>query len=291
MADQMLPRASMPHPTAPPSQPAPEGAVDSHFHLVGSDFPLWEKRVEDPADDAPLATWVARYREMAGALGLSKGVLVHSILYGTDNSVTEAALRALGPGFKGVGLLGDGADGAALDRFADAGFVAVRLNYVHGGVLSWAGAKAMAPALAARGLHIQMLLHSHLHMAEIAGDIRALPCPLVIDHLGWPDLSLGVDDPGFQTLLALLGEGKVILKLSALYRLCSAPYAAAAPFVEAALRANPEALLWGTDWPHLMLGEAALPRTEALWEAFVALTTPEQRAAILIDTPRRLFAL
>ncbi|MGR3492457.1 MAG: amidohydrolase family protein [Shimia sp.] len=281
----------MPHTPSPPSQAAPEAAVDSHFHLVGSDFPLWEKRVEDPADDAPLATWVTRYREMAGALGLSKGVLVHSILYGTDNGVTEAALRELGPGYKGVGLLADGAEGATLDQFAAAGFVAVRLNYVHGGVLSWEGAKAMAPALAERGLHIQMLLHTHQHMTEIAEDVRALPCPLVIDHLGWPDLSLGVDDPGFQALLALLAEGHVTLKLSALYRLCDAPYIQAAPFVAAALAANREALLWGTDWPHLMLGTAALPRTEALWEAFVAETTEAQRLAIMVETPRRLFGL
>jgi len=81
----------------------------------------------------------------------------------------------------------------------------------------------MAPRLAERNLHIQMLLHSHLHMDALEHDIRALPVPLVIDHIGWPDLSLGTDDPGFQRLLGLVADGHVHIKLSAIYRLCPAP--------------------------------------------------------------------
>ncbi|MEM1374824.1 MAG: amidohydrolase family protein [Pseudomonadota bacterium] len=260
------------------------------MHLLGGEFPLWQRRVEDPADDAALDTWLNRYRAEMTALGFTRCVLVHSILYGADNSVTLEAVRRLGPSARGVGLLKDGAAPTEMAAFAQAGMVAVRLNYVHGGVLSWDGAKALAPALAEHGLHIQMLLHTHQHMAEIADDVRALPVPLVIDHLGWPDLSLGAADPGFQTLLALLGEGHVYLKLSALYRLCAAPFTEAAPFVEAAITANPDALLWGTDWPFLMLAEAAQPTTTELFEAFdAACPSDEVRRRVLVDTPARLF--
>ncbi|MEL7300227.1 MAG: amidohydrolase family protein [Pseudomonadota bacterium] len=285
-----MPRALMPPAPERPTRRAPPGAVDSHLHLVGSDFPLWEGRVEDPADEAALETWLARYTSVMETLGFERAVLVHSILYGTDNSLTMEAVRRLGHKAKGVGLLADGARSEDIAAFAEARMVAVRLNYVHGGVLTWDGAKAMAPALADHGLHIQMLLHSHLHVREIAGDIRALPTPLVIDHLGWPDLTLGVDDPGFQTLLALVGEDHVHLKLSALYRLCPAPYDAAAPFLQAAIAANPDALLWGTDWPFLMLADAAQPSANTLLEAFDA-TCPssEIREKILVTNPARLF--
>jgi len=280
----------MPIPLQPPNRRAPAGAVDAHLHLVGSDYPLWEGRVEDPADDATLDAWLARYRAVMEALGFERAVIVHSILYGIDNTLTIEAVRRMGADARGVGLLPDGAGEKEIAAFAQANMVAVRLNYVHGGVLSWAGAKAMAPILSDHGLHIQMLLNSHRHMIEIADDIAALGVPLVIDHLGWPDLSLGTKDAGFQSLLRLLGEGLIHLKLSALYRLCEAPYTAAIPFVEAAIAANPDRLLWGTDWPHLMLGDATLPETTSLLNAFDA-TCPsdEIRQKILVANPVALF--
>ncbi|MEM1234709.1 MAG: amidohydrolase family protein [Pseudomonadota bacterium] len=285
-----MPRALMPPSPTAPKRKAPAGAVDSHLHLLGGEFPLWEGRVEDPADDAKLDTWLDRYRAEMAALGFSRCVLVHSILYGADNSVTLEAVRRLGPAARGVGLLKDGTSPAEIAAFAKAGMVAVRLNYVHGGVLRWEGARAMAPELADHGLHLQMLLHSDQHMADIAGDIRALPVPLVVDHLGWPDLARGVEDAGFQTLLALLADGHIHLKLSALYRLCRSPFEEAEPFVEAAMATNPEALLWGTDWPFLMLSDAAQPTAAALLDAFDAVCPSDDvRQMVLVNNPARLF--
>lgn len=279
-----------PAPTSPETL-APRKACDAHVHLVaGPEFPLWEGRVEDPAPGPDFEGWLDLYAAHLKALGFTHGLIVHSILYGTDNSVTVDAVRRMGPNFKGVGLLPDTASDADLDRFADRNLVALRLNYVHGGVLTWEGAKALAPRLKARDLHIQMLLHTHKHMAEIAEDIRALPVPLVIDHIGWPDLSLGVDDPGFQTLLVLLAEGHVHVKLSALYRLCDAPYTEADAFVDALVRANPEHLLWGSDWPHLMLADAKMPAASTLLDAFHRVVADSAtRKGILSETPSRLF--
>lgn len=286
------PDAQMPPAPRAPKIAPPDGACDAHVHLVGgpNDFPLWNGRVEDPAPGPDFDGWLALYRAHLDTLGFAKGLIVHSILYGTDNSITVETLKRLGPNFRGVGLLPDSATDADLDRFVAQNLCAVRLNYVHGGVLSWQGAKAMAPRLADRGLHIQMLLHSHLHMAELASDIKALPVPIVIDHVGWPDLSLSTDDPGFQTLLRLVGDGHVHIKLSALYRLCPAPYDQAAPFVTALAAANPQRCLWGSDWPHLMLNGAKMPHAATLLDAFHdAVTDAQTRHKILKDTPDRLF--
>ena len=286
----------MPPPPRAPKVAPPSGSCDAHVHLVGGvqDFPLWDGRVEDPAQNKnggpDFDGWLDLYRAHLDALGFTKGLIVHSILYGTDNTVTVETLKRLGGNFKGVGLLPDDATDADLDRFADQNLTAVRLNYVHGGVLSWDGAKAMAPRLAARDLHIQMLLHSHLHMDDLAHDIAALPVPLVIDHIGWPDLSRGTDDPGFQTLLRLVGDGHAYIKLSALYRLCPAPYDQAAPFVAKLAAANPDRCLWGSDWPHLMLNGAQMPHAATLLDAFHdTVTDDETRTKILRDTPNALF--
>ena len=139
-------------------------------------------------------------------------------------------------------------------------------------------------------MHIQMLLFAHNHIAEIAEDIRALPVPLVIDHMGWPDLSQGLRDPGLQTLLTLLAEGRIYVKLSGIYRLCGAPYDAAAAFVDALVSANPEHCLWGSDWPHLMLADATQPDAGQLLNTFLDMVpSQDARQSILVTAPERLF--
>ena len=286
-----LPHAQTPPDTMPPPVDLPDGACDAHVHMVaGPEFPLWDGRVEDPAPGPDFEGWLDKYRTHIAALGCTRGVLVHSILYGTDNRVTLEAVRRLGDGFKGVGLLPDGAARDDVAEFADAGIKALRLNYVHGGVLTWDGAKALAPMLADHGMHIQMLLHTHKHMVELVEDIRALPVPLVIDHMGWPDLKLGPDESGFAALTELLAEGQVYVKLSALYRLCPPPYDQADDYVARLLAANPQGLLWGSDWPHLMLGDAEMPSGGAAMDTLLrTVTKAEDLKTILADNPAHLF--
>lgn len=286
-----LPNAGMPPATLKTDCNLPANACDSHVHLVaGPEFPLWEGRVENPAPGPNFEEWLQKYRDHIGNLGCSRGVIVHSILYGTDNRVTLEAVKQLGPDFKGVGLLPDDAKDRDIETFAKANIKALRLNYVHGGVLSWAGAKALAPQLKMRGMHIQMLLNTHKHMTEIADDIRNLPVPVVIDHMGWPDLKQGTAEPGFELLCQLLSEGKVFVKLSALYRLCPPPYHQADEFVARLLAANPEGLLWGSDWPHLMLADAEMPSGGAVMDTFLRTVTKQDHLQkILVDTPAKLF--
>ena len=283
-----LPPAARPHP-----HPAPPGACDTHVHLLAapSEAPLYDGRTEDPAQ--PYAAYLAGYRAHLAALGITRGVIVQSIFYGLDNTVTIRAVRDMGPGFAGIGLLPDAASEADLDAFAATRLRGVRLNHVHGGVLSWAGARAMAPALAARDMHIQMLLHADRHMAEIADDVAACPVPVVIDHIGWPtDLEAAPRTDGFRTLCRLMGEGHVWVKLSGLYRLDDAPYRRTDPVVEALVAANPERCLWGSDWPHIMLNGAQMPPPGALWDAFLrAVPDAATRQRILVDNPQTLYRL
>lgn len=291
------PDAILPPPAQQPRIRAPEGACDAHVHLVGGrdEFPLWDGRVENPArgeneEDLTLDQWLALWRAQLDTLGFSRGVIVHSILYGADNSVTVEAVRRMGNGFKGVGLLTDGASEADVAQMAEWNMAAVRLNYVHGGVLSWEGVQAMAPMLREHGLHVQMLMHAHLHMKELAEGARALPVDICFDHIGWPDLSLGAKHEGVQTLCRLLAEGKTWVKLSALYRLCDAPYDAADEIVEALVRANPERCLWGSDWPHLMLADAKMPIAAELLDAFHRVVTDDAtRHRILVSNPAALY--
>ncbi|MEL7092309.1 MAG: amidohydrolase family protein [Pseudomonadota bacterium] len=271
-----------------PQRALPVGAWDAHVHLLGGpQHALSPTRVENPPEGIDFDGWLTMYRAHLAALGCTRSLIVHSIIYGTDNTVTREAVRAMGPDFRGVGLLPDGADAAAVRGFARDNIVAVRLNYVHGGVLSWDGAVTMAPLLADQGLHIQMLLHADKHIEGLVDDIRDLPVPLVIDHCGWP-LNLSADTPAIDTLCALMAEGHVYVKLSAPYRLMR-DINEVAPLIRRLLAANPERCLWGSDWPHIMLGDAQMPHAATLADQITGLTDADTQKQILVDNPNRLF--
>ncbi|MDG2407124.1 MAG: amidohydrolase family protein [Paracoccaceae bacterium] len=223
------PETPPPPPSEATHQTAPKGACDSHVHMLASaeEFPLWDGRVENPAPGVGFEAWLTLYRRHLAALGCTSGVIVHSIFYRTNNGITVAALDELGEGFRGIGLLQDTASEADLYQFVAWNMAGVRLNYVHGGVLSWDGLQAMAPKLAARNQHVQMLMHAHLHVEDLAKQVAQMPVDVCFDHIGWPDLSLGIAHPSVQTLCRLLAEGQVWIKLSGLYCLCKAPYDAA----------------------------------------------------------------
>lgn len=285
-----FPIAPLP-PAATPGVLAPADACDSHVHMLAApdEAPLFDGRTEDTATS--YADYLARYRAHLAAIGITRGVIVQSIFYGTDNTITARAVADMGPGFTGIGLVPDDASDADLDLLVAQNLRGVRLNYVHGGVLTWGGALAMAPRLAERGLHIQMLCHADQHMADLADDVAACTVPVVFDHIAWPaKLAAGPTDPGFQTLCRLLGDGHAYVKLSGLYRLAAAPYLATDPFVAALVAANPERCLWGSDWPHIMLNGAQMPPANALWDAFHrAIPDPATRKTILVDNPARLY--
>ncbi|MDU8913792.1 amidohydrolase family protein [Aestuariicoccus sp. MJ-SS9] len=262
----------------------PPNATDAHVHLIGDDFPLSPRAVETPPP-GPLDDWLGRYRAHLGAMGCTRGVIVHSILYGGDNSVTLEATRRMGRDFRAVCLITDDATEAQIAELAAQGCKAVRLNYVHGGLLSWGGMKALAPMLAAHGLHVEMLAHSHRHLVELAPQIPALPVEIVFDHCAWPDPALGLTD-GQKALERLLGEGHAWTKLSATYRFTDAP----AALVQRLAKANPERILWGSDWPHLMLGGVPRPDTGAeLDKLLAALPDPGLRQKLFVDNPARLY--
>jgi len=124
-------------------------------------------------------------------------------------------------------------------------------------------------------------------LREIAREMH-----LIVDHYGMVDASSGVNEPNFQALLKLVGEGHAYVKVSAPYRVSRQypDYADARALHEALLRANPERLIWGTDWPHPSIPAAVMPDDGHLLDLFCDWTSNTQtRRRILVDTPALLF--
>ena len=96
-----------------------------------------------------------------------------------------------------------------------------------------------------------------------------------------------------QALLRLLGAGKAWVKLSGAYRLGPAGDAtdkAVAALAAALLAANPDQLVWGSDWPHPAIAQQQMPNDGDLLDA-LASWAPDAalRQRILVDNPARLY--
>lgn len=226
---------------------------DCHAHLFGpyAQFPLAADRSYTPPE-APLAD----YLHLLSRLGMTHGVLVHPSACGDDHSLLFHALAAA-PQLRGVVVArADGAHG---------GFAGYRARGIRGARFSarsapggnFAGSagmddlRALAPALADAGLHAELWTDTQA-LPGLADTLKALPVPVVIDHMGGFDPAAGVDAPGFRTLLSLLETGNVWVKLC-VYRnyLGQGDPRDSGPFHRLMAQANPDRLVWGSDWPHL----------------------------------------
>ncbi len=251
---------------------APAAGWDCHAHLFGpyGRFPLAADRSYTPPE-----ALASQYLALLQRLGLSNGVLVHPSAYGDDFALLFDAL-AIHRNLRGVVVL-RAQTTMPLKTVRDKGVRAARFSHRSGAGANFAGSASLddlltlAPQMADAGLHAELWTDCQA-LPGIADRLRRLPVPLVIDHMGGFDAGVGIDEPGFACLRSLLETGQVWVKLCA-YRnlLNAADFERGRPFHDALLRANPQRLLWGSDWPHLRVAPepdtAALLRTFKRWTA------------------------
>jgi predicted TIM-barrel fold metal-dependent hydrolase len=285
-------RAPVEHPSNPKT-PVPESACDCHAHLYGSpdEYPLAPDRSFDPAPGS-LTHYLERYLALHAALGISRGVLVHSNAYGTDNSVTADALAKLGPGYCGVALIDPSVSNKELEFLRQQGMKGVRLNLVAPEPFTLSTLQARAPELADLGFHVEIIMKC-ADLPEIADDLGSLPLDVVIDHHGLPDTAAGIEAPGFRALLRLLGEDKIWVKASAQYRFSKTgrPFTDTEAFTASLVATNHRRVLWGADWPHVLF-DGPMPDEGDLFDQFASVVgNPSMLESILVDNPGRLYGI
>jgi predicted TIM-barrel fold metal-dependent hydrolase len=245
-------RAAPPIPRTSVDFDMPPGACDCHVHIIGDPalFPMANGRVYTP----PQAS-LDDLLTLHAALHLQRVVLVQPSFYGTDNSAMLSALIGHGRHARGVAVVDETLTPDALDRMRAAGVAGLRINLETAGQTDPdAGRKRLQAAIALskpRGWHIQLYTRPSV-IAGMAADLAASPVPLVFDHFGGAQAGQGLAQSGFDAVLLLVRSGKAYVKISAPYRVTAepAPYADVAPFAQALLAANPDRVLWGSDWPH-----------------------------------------
>jgi 2-pyrone-4,6-dicarboxylate lactonase len=148
---------------------------------------------------------------------------------------------------------------------------------------------ALAPRLRERGLHAQVWADCRDTLAHEA-QLSSIGIPIVLDHMGRVEVAAGAAGADFQRLCALVRDGRLFVKLTLCRNSKQRPfYEELRPFHDALVTANPDALVWGSDWPHLRMGAEA-PDPQALlglFRAWVSDADIERR--ILVETPQRLF--
>lgn len=283
----------------------PPLACDCHTHIYGDPgrFPLSPERVYTPETVLP-EQMTAFHR----SIGMDRVVIVQPNTHGTDNATSLYGMRARGANARGVALIDDLTSDQAIEALSQAGMRGARINLrlragddndVAQGRRQF---RDMAKRLEKHHWHLQVFAGIRV-VAGIADLVRESPVPVVFDHFGGIEAALGLEQPGFADLAEVVGSGKAYVKLSAAYR-CSAQapdYPDVTPFARVLIAANPDRILWGSDWPHptgatppgravtdvtpmLRVDDVRLLNQLAIWEP-----DPEIRRKILVDNPARLY--
>jgi 2-pyrone-4,6-dicarboxylate lactonase len=226
----------------------PPLSCDAHVHVIGPKrrFPLTSEHRYTPRD-APAAELAA----MLGRLGLQRVVLVQPSFYGTDNACMLDAMARM-TAARGVAVLTPQTPAAELDALQAQGVRGLRVNIATAGGADIDTIKARITAAARlcerHGWHVQMFVAATA-IAPLAPLLTALSVDSVFDHFGL--IAPGGGNGALRALQALLESGKVWVKISGAYRIADDPNdLRIGPLARALCAANPERIVWGSDWPH-----------------------------------------
>jgi D-galactarolactone isomerase len=272
-----------------PRLPSPIGACDTHMHIYEPQF------TPRPGTNFPaLPATIADYRALRARLGLTRCVVVQPTAYGNDNRCTLAAMQGLADAShqtRGVAILLPEDGDAEIARLNTLGMRGLRYHMLPGGGVGWDTLPDMAARVAAHGWHVQVQLDSK-EIAARAGVLAALPCDVVIDHIGRFAPPLPAGDRDWAALRQLIDGGRCWVKISAPYHGSkSGPpnYEDAAVLARELIAAEPERMLYASNWPHPMV-KKDFPDDQRLLDLLGDWAGSEAvRRQILVDNPARLY--
>lgn len=277
-----------------PSRPdfvLPPGSVDAHCHVFGPgrEFPYAPERKYTPCD-APKD----KLRELRDFLGFERNVIVQATCHGHDNRAMCDAIADSGGRARGVASVATGIGDEDLAALNEAGVRGARFNFVRR--LADPRPNAEYESLAARlvplGWHVVVYFEA-ADLEERYDFFARLPVPLVVDHMGRPDVTRSPDGPEFGLFLKFMRENDdVWCKVTCPERLSrSGPpdYSDVIPFAQRVVEEFPNRVLWGTDWPHPNM-KSHMPDDGKLVDFIPKIApTRELQQKLLVSNPMRLY--
>jgi len=279
--------------TLDPSKPRyvpPAGAVDAHCHVFGpmADFPFSPKAKYHPQDAGPDMLFALRDR-----LGFARNVIVQASCHGTDNAATLNGIAKSNGKARGVAVVDPAISEAELAALHEGGMRGIRFNFLKRLVDN--APKDQFLEVAQRlpaGWHVVIYFEADI-LEELRPFMDAIPVPLVIDHMGRPDVTQGPDGPDMTAFRRLLDSRPDIwFKATCPDRLedpNGPPWDAFAAAVRPLIEDYPDRCLWGTDWPHPNM-QHAIPDDGAIVDMIPRVApTEELQRKLLVTNPEALY--
>lgn len=288
---QIVPNSSG---TASPTLQAPVNACDCHHHIYDA------VRFSPPADSSNLMVSQARveeYQLLRMRLHTTRSVIVTPSSYVTDNRVTLDAIARFGGTARGVAVVRPEVTDAELKALDRGGIRGIRFNLnlstsTPNPVTTIEMVEPLSNRIASLGWHVQINLAPEGIVAAEALWNR-LPTPIVFDHIARIPGRAGTRHPAYEVVRRLIDKGRSWVKLSVsdgagISDDGPPTYADLVRLGREFVKAAPERLVWGSNWPHPGL-TAAKPDDAILFD-MMAQWAPDDRTRrrILVDNPALL---
>jgi|SRR5690242_132164 len=247
----------------------PNGGWDTHHHIFEPErFPYAADRHLTP----PAAS-VQQFIDFKARLGLTNSVLTHGLSYGDDCTSLKTFVPELDQSKTSAVAVIDPrtVKPSELESMRNAGIRGIRVNLYKYGAMHDLELQKVALSEHAAVLKKYCpgwsMAFTHIHpefwddLIPIVQAIANSGVPVVTDHFallkGTSMLPEGykadvLAQPGLEAICSLVCSGALYVKISAPYRVSDlAPdYNDLQPIVRALVDANPERIIWGSDWPH-----------------------------------------
>ena len=278
-----------PDPKKPDFQ-LPKGAVDAHCHVFGpsAEFPFAPERKYTPCDASKKQLYALRDH-----LGFARNVIVQATCHGKDNRAMIDACRNSGDLARGIASVGVDITENDIAEMHEAGVRGVRFNFVKRLVDDTPKEVflSIADKIKNFGWHIVVYFEAQ-DLEGLEPFLKQLPTTVVVDHMGRPDVSKGVNHSDFQRFIRLMTENEnVWSKVTCPERLSlqGPPYDDVVAFYAEIVRGFPDRVLWGTDWPHPNM-KSHMPDDGLLVDYIPRIApTSELQRKLLKNNPMRLY--
>jgi len=203
-------------------------------------------------------------------------------------------MTSAGMDCRGVAVVDETVTEPELQEMHETGVRGLRFNLVDvatpGRGISLESIRILGERIAPRGWHAEFLIHVDDY-PDFDARFRDFPTEIVVGHMGYLRLGRDVTCDGFGAMLRLAEAGRCWVKLTAPYRISPGdlPYPEAGEFARAVVEAAPGRVVWGTDWPHVMVTKP-MPNDADLCDLFAQwVPDPETRRRISVHNPAELY--
>jgi len=274
-----------------PKLKAPINSCDCHMHIYDpARFPF----VPSPRV-APTNAAVPQYRLLQKRIGTTRAVIVTPRNYGTDNRATVDAIAQLGrTNTRGVAVIPPNVTDAELKHLQEGGVRGIRFSLTDPAtaVVTPDMIEPLSKRVADLGWHVQFNVDGE-QIVGFKDLLQRLPSQMVFDHLAHPPLPSGIEHPSHAIVRRLIEKGRTWVKVSGAYansRIGPPSYSEATKIAQAFVRAAPERMVWGSDWPHPSEPPEYKPDDAVLFD-LLAVWAPDNgtRHRILVENPENLY--